>query len=258
MGAVLQPVAVPHFKDISLQSQENSLLSITVSDAGSTVMRMGRYAVLACMKLNPQLTPDAVNTFTIMQKSLNDGGSIETLLSTEEATQNFIKGAHEIREAYNNPTNKITAVAGTILLNLAYAIQKADSVLWSIDNFGFVDGLFAHTLHGAGFMVSVYLAARDYQGVEEAVRDIADSDEKKRLVFIKQVKFALSALTALVGLNMFLAATKALVLLWLGLAFVVAAISIVEHFLESRLRPDDSDLKRIEKARKVPPTIILS
>lgn len=241
METSLITITVPGYKNIPLHLAEEtpSFFKGEIDDKGSTILRIARYIVMTV----GMLLPAAVNmtTVTSLQKSLNDGGAFETLLSGDFAGENLIKGLVEIQQVSEHPTRTVDKVARTLLLHSAYALEKADSILYAIDNLGLPNDLAANTLHGAGYLASLGLAIKNLLEVAKSVEDVAGEVEKQQLSLLKKAKFGASAGAAIVGFFTLFSTATSLAIVWVSLALAAATLSVADHFYESSVKKEDPE-----------------
>ena len=236
MDSNLITITVPGSQNIPLHStkETSSFFKGEIDDKGSTILRIARYIIMTV----GTLLPAAVNlaTVTSLQKSLNKGGSFETLFSGDSTGENLIKGLEEIQQISQHPTSTIDKIARTLLLQSAYALEKADSILYAIDNLGVPNDLAANTLHGVGYLASLGLAIKYLLEVRESVEDVEGEVEKQQLSLLKKAKFGASAGAATVGFFTLFSAATSLAIGWVSLALSAATLSVADHFYESSIK----------------------
>jgi len=241
MESNLVAVTVPGSQNIPLHLAEDTSSFFTgqIEDKGSTILKIARYIIMTVSTL----LPAAVNiaTVTSLQKSLNNGGSFETLLTGDSTGENLIKGLVEIQQISEHPERTIDKIARTLLLQSAYALEKADSVLYAIDNLGLPSDLAANSLHGVGYLASLGLAIKHLLEVAESVENVEGKVEKQQLSLIKKAKFGASAAAAIVGFFTLFSAATSLVMAWISLAIAAALLSVADHFYESSVKKEDPE-----------------
>ncbi|MCB1110240.1 MAG: hypothetical protein KDK64_04610 [Chlamydiia bacterium] len=245
----VRTVTVPHQKvPLHAERDQGSLFSLNTEHQQSNFLKLGRYVVLAASNLLP-LAAGTLEV-TSLQKSLNGGGAVEQLASGEETTDNLAAGIEEIRETLKDPTSTTDRIARTLLLQSAYALEKTDSLLYVMSNFGVPPDLAVNVVHGGGYLASFALAIKNYVG-DDTAQDIQDEQAQQTLSTMKKARFGASASAAVVGFLTLFSASAALAALWAILALASCALSISTYFYEKSLKEDqDSPYKRI-----TPPTI---
>jgi len=239
MDSSLIAITVPGSQNIPLHSTKktSSFFKGEIDDKGSTILRIARYIIMTV----GTLLPAAVNlaTVTSLEKSLNNGGSFETLFSGDSTGENLIKGLEEIQQISQHPTSTVDKIARTLLLQSAYALEKADSLLYAIDNLGVPNDLAANTLYGVGYLASLGLAFKHLLEVTESVKDVESEVEKQQLSLLKKAKFGASAGAAIVGFFTLIYTSTSLAIASICLALGTAILSVADYFYENSLKKEN-------------------
>lgn len=242
MESNLITVTVPGSKNIPfhLAEEPSSFFTKQMDSEESVILWIARYIIGGV----GTILPTSVNM--ALKHSLNNG-AFETLLSGEASGENLIKGFVKIQQTSQRPNITISKVARALLLQSSYAIRKADSLLYAIDNFGIHD-FASNAFHGVGYLSSLGLAIKSLLEVTESTEEV----EKQQTPFLKKARFGALAGSAIVGFFTTFSTATWLAVASILLSLAIAMLSLASYLYESSVEKDTSEETLIKHCLTIP------
>ena len=229
-----------------------SNLGETLKEKGSSFLQGMRYGFQWFTNFASKLTPTQIAGISLVEQGLNEGGSIETLLSGEVTIQNakdtLAKVADKTKK-WKESAVSTHSLASEVLKVTCQTVKKSNDFLWAFDSFGLSEGILTKGIHGCGYAAASIMSLNQFLNAEEEVKKVKDNPT---LIKVKKTKFALTGLVAITGFfTLFISSIK-LTLSYLALTTMALGANLTDYFLSNKNDPYRLEREAIQKQHKPP------